>query len=165
MEWKKILINRRLLALIVVLFLMQMIVFWQVCEKINRKWIERNGQTYDTYLKEQELQHIDTYRAKIQAIMEQADAMDGISIFAQENSFSKRNVALTKEAFEPLLDMELTYVKGRTVTEFFAFHFGGLCACLCGLVIALEFSEIRKKESEALRFRRNTEDCGWRLKS
>lgn len=152
MEWKKILINRRLLALIAVMFLMQMIVFWQDCEKINRKWIERNGQTYDAYLKEQELQHIDTYRAKIQAIMEQADAMDGISIFAKENSFSKRNVALTKEAFEPLLDMELTYVKGRTVTEFFAFHFGGLCACLCGLVIALEFSEIRKKRVRSITF-------------
>ncbi|MDE6421144.1 MAG: hypothetical protein K2K87_11570 [Lachnospiraceae bacterium] len=152
MEWKKILVNRRLLALIVVLFLMQMIVFWQDCEKTDCKWIERNGQTYDTYLKEQELQHIDTYRAKIQAIMEQADAMDGISIFAQENSFSKRNVALTKEAFEPLLDMELTYVKGRTVTEFFAFHFGGLCACLCGLAIALEFSEIRKKRVRCITF-------------
>lgn len=152
MEWKKILVNRRLLAFIVVLFLMQMIVFWQDCEKTDRKWIERNGQTYDTYLKEQELHHIDTYRAKIQAIMEQADAMDGISIFAQENSFSKRNVALTKEAFEPLLDMELIYVKGRTVTEFFAFRFGGLCACLCGLVIALELSEIRKKRVRSITF-------------
>lgn len=152
MEWKKILVNRKLLAFIILLFLAQMIVFWQDCEKTDRKWIEQNGQTYDAYLKEQELQHINTYRAKMQAIMEQADAMDGISIFAQENSFSKRNVALTKEAFEPLLDMELTYVKGRTVTEFFAFRFGGLCAFLCGFFIALELSEIRKKRVRSITF-------------
>ncbi|MCM1190840.1 MAG: hypothetical protein NC123_02530 [Butyrivibrio sp.] len=152
MEWKKILINRKLSALMIVLFLMQMIVFWQDCEKNDRKWMERYGQTYDVYLEEQERQHIDAYQAKIQAILEQADAMDGVSIFSQENSFSKRNVALTKEAFEPLLDMELTYVKGRTITEFFAFRFGGLCVCLCGLVIALELSEIGKKRVRSITF-------------
>lgn len=152
MEWKKILVNRKLLALMIVLFLMQTITFWQDCEKTDRKWIERYGQTYDTYLKEQELQHIDTYRAKVQAIMEQADAMNGISIFAQKDSFSNRNLALTKKAFEPLLNVELTYVKGRTVTEFFSFRFGGLCALLCGLAIAFELSEIRKKRVRSITF-------------
>lgn len=152
MEWKKILVNRKLPAFLLLLLFMQLIVFWQDCEKNDRKWTEQYGQTYNAYLKEQELQHIDTYRAKVHAIMEQAAAMDGISIFSQENSFSKRNVVLTKEAFEPLLDMQLTYVKGRTVTEFFAFRFGGLCACLCGLVIALELSEIRKKRVRSITF-------------
>lgn len=152
MEWKKILVNRKLSALMIVLFIMQMIIFWQDCEKNDRKWIERYGQTYDAYLKEQELQHIDTYRAKVQAIMERADAMDGISIFSQENSFSKRNVVLTKEAFEPLLDIELTYVKGRTVTDFFAFRFGGLCTLLCGFLVALDLSEIRKKRVRSITF-------------
>lgn len=136
----------------IVLFIMQMIVFWQDCEKNDRKWIERYSQTYDAYLKEQELQHIDAYRAKVQAIMKQADAMDGISIFSQENSFSKRNVTLTKEAFEPLLDIELTYVKARTVTEFFAFRFEGLCTLLCGFLIALDLSEIRKKTVRSITF-------------
>ncbi len=152
MEWKKILVNRKLSALMIALILIQMLVFWQDCEKNDRMWIERYGQAYDAHLKEQELQHIDTYRAKVQAIMEQADAMDGISIFSQENSFSKRNVALTKKAFEPLLDIELAYVKGRTVTEFFAFRFGGLCVCLCGLAIALELSEIRKSKVRSIIF-------------
>lgn len=136
----------------IVLFFMQMIVFRQDCEKNDRKWIERYGQTYDAYLKEQELQHIDTYQAKVQAIMKQADAMDGISIFSQENSFSKRNVALTKEAFEPLLDMELTYAKARTVTDFFAFRFGGLCTFLCGYLIALDLSEIRKRRVRSITY-------------
>lgn len=152
MEWKKILVNRRLLVLMIMLFFIQMIVFWQDCEKNDRKWIERYGQTYDAYLKEQELQHIDAYRAKVQAIMEQADAMDGISIFSQENSFSKRNVALTKKAFVPLLDVELTYVKGRTVKEFFGFRFGGLCTFLCGFLIALDLSEIRKKRVRSITY-------------
>ncbi len=152
MEWKKILVNRKLSALILLLFFVQMIVFWQDCEKKDRQWIERYGQTYDTCLREQEQQHIDTYRNKVQAIVEQADAMGGISIFSQENSFSKRNVALTKEAFEPLLDIELTYVKGRTITEFFAFRFGGLCVCLCGLAVALEISEIRNQRVRSITF-------------
>ncbi len=152
MEWKKIFVNRRLLAFIIMLFLMQMIVFWQDREKNDRQWLERHDQTYDAYLKEEQQQHIDSFHGAVQAIMEQADAMNGISIFAQENSFSKRNVALTKEAFEPLLDMELTYVKGRTVTEFFAFRFGGLCALLCGCLIALDLSEIRKKRVRSITF-------------
>lgn len=152
MEWKKILVNRKLSAFLLLLLLIQMLVFWQDCEKNDRTRTERYGQTYDDYLREQELQHIEAYQAKVQAIMEQADAMDGISIFSQENSFSKRNVALTKEAFTPLLNIELTYVKGRTITEFFAFRFGGLCACLCGLAIALEFSEIREKRVRSITF-------------
>lgn len=125
MEWKKILVNRRLSAFLLLLLFMELFIFWQDCEKNDRKRIEQYGQTYDAYLREQELQHIDAYRAKIQAIMEQADAMDEISIFSQENSFSKRNVALTREAFASLQEIELTYVKGRTVTAFFAFRLGG----------------------------------------
>ncbi|MCM1103788.1 MAG: hypothetical protein NC409_06730 [Clostridium sp.] len=152
MEWKKILINRKMLGLILVLFLAQMIVFGTDCDKNDRRWQERTGQTYEAYLKEQELAHMDAYRAKIQAVMEQADAMNGISIFAAKDSFSKRNVTKTKEAFEPLLDLELTYVKGRTVTEFFSFRFGWLCAFLCGLAITLELSEIRKKKVRSITF-------------
>ncbi len=152
MEWKKILVNRRLSAFLLLLLFMELFVFWQDCEKNDRKRIEQYGQTYEAYLREQELQHIDTYRAKIQAIMEQANAMDGISIFSKENSFSKRNVALTREAFASLQEIELTYVKGRTVTEFFAFRLGGLCACLCGLAIALELSETGKKRVRSITF-------------
>lgn len=152
MEWKKILVNRKLLALIIMLFFAQVIVFWSNCDKNDRGWQERYGQTYEAYLKEQELAHIDTYHAKVQAIMKQADAMNEISIFAAQDSFSKRNVMETKEAFEPLLDLELTYVKGRTVTEFFSFRFGGLCALLCGSAIAFELSEIRKRKVRSITF-------------
>lgn len=152
MEWKKILVNRKLSAFVLLLFFMQLVVFWQDCEKKDRRWPEQYGQTYDAYLREQELQHIDAYQEKIQAIMERADVMEGLNIFSQGNSFSKRNVALTREAFEPLLGRELAYVRGRTVTEFFAFRFGSLCICLCGLAIALELSEIRGKRVRSITF-------------
>lgn len=145
MEWKKILINRKLAGILIVLFIVQMFVFGDQIRKNDSKWEERNGQAYEVYLKEQEQRHIDTYHAKVQAVMEQADALNGISIFAQDESFSKRNVAQTKKAFEPLLDLELTYVKGRTVTEFFSFRFGGMCAFVCGILIAFALSEVMQK--------------------
>ena len=69
MEWKKILVNRRLSAFLLLLLFMELFIFWQDCEKNDRKRIEQYGQTYDAYLREQELQHIDAYRAKIQAII------------------------------------------------------------------------------------------------
>lgn len=152
MEWKKILVNRKLVGLIFLLFLLQMIVFWEDCRKNDRLWVERNDQTYEAYLREEEQQHIDAFHDMVNEIMDQADAMNGISIFAQKDSFSNRNLALTKKAFEPLLDMELTYVKGRTITEFFSFRFGGLCALLCGLAIAFELSEVRKKRVLSITF-------------
>lgn len=152
MEWKKILINRKLTAVLILLFAVQMFVFADQVRKNDGAWEERTGQTYDEYLKEQELQHITGYPAKVQAVMEQAEAMDGISIFAQRNSFSQRNVAQTKKAFEPLLDLELTYVKGRTVTEFFSFRFGGLCASVCGLMIAFALSEVTQKNIRRLTY-------------
>lgn len=145
MEWKKVLINRKLAAVLIVLFAVQMFVFGDQIRQNDRGWEERNGQAYDVYFMEQEQRHVEGYHAKVQAIMEQAEALNGISIFAQEQSFSQRNVAQTKEAFEPVLDLELTYVKGRTVTELFSFSFGRLCALLCGLMIAFSFSEITKK--------------------
>ena len=145
MEWKKVLINRKLAAILIVLFAVQMFVFGDQIRQNDRGWEERNGQAYDVYFMEQEQRHVEGYHAKVQAIMDQAEALNGISIFAQEQSFSQRNVAQTKEAFEPLLDLELTYVKGRTVTELFSFSFGRLSALLCGLMIAFSYSEITKK--------------------
>ncbi|MBD5533686.1 MAG: hypothetical protein HDQ98_16065 [Lachnospiraceae bacterium] len=152
MEWKKILVNRKLLSVMIVLFLLQMIVFWEDCQKNDRIWMERRDQPYEDYLREEEEQHIDAYHAAMQAIMDQADEMSGISIFAEENSFSSRNRASTKKAFEPMLDVNLTYVKGRTITEFFSFRFGGLCALVCGMLAAFELGEIRKKRVRAITF-------------
>lgn len=152
MEWKKILINRKLFGMILILFAVEMVVFWENCRQNDSLWLEKHGQTYEAYLKEEQQQYIDTYDSRVNDIMDQADALNGISIFALEDSFSKRNLALTKKVFEPLLNLELTYVKGRTVTEFFSFRFGSLCAFLCGLAIAFELSEVRKKRVRSITF-------------
>lgn len=136
----------------IVLFLLPIIVFWEDCQKNDRIWMERRDQPYEDYLREEEEQHIEAYHETVQATVDQADKMSGISIFAEENSFSSRNRTLTKKAFEPLLDVNLTYVKGRTITEFFSFRFGSFCALACGILVAFELGEIRKKKVRAITF-------------
>ncbi len=152
MEWKKILVNRKLIGLIAVLFMLQMIVFWRDCRQHDRLWIEKYNQNYDEYLQEEQQQYMDAFHDRIVEIIDQAEKLKGISIFSSEGSFSKRNLELTKEAFEPLLDIKLSYVKGRTLTEFFSFQFGSLCVFLCGIAIAFELSEIRKKSMRSITF-------------
>ena len=104
MEWKKILVNRKLLSVMIVLFLLQMIVFWEDYQKNDRIWMERRDQLYEDYLREEEEQHIDSYHASMQAIMDQADEMSGISIAScLRDVFTLLNIANTAT---PIATME-----------------------------------------------------------
>lgn len=152
MEWKKVLINRKLSALILVLFVLQLLVFGEDCRRREISWQERYGEAYDTHLAEEEQQYRDSFQVRIKGIVDQADSMDEISIFAKEESFSKRNATRTKEAFAPLAQIALGDASGRTVTELFAFRFGNGCLLLCAFAIALELSEIRKRGVRSITF-------------
>lgn len=121
MEWKKILFNRKLLALLLVFWLLSIIIFAVECDRKERLWQEQNHETYTEHLAKEQRQYRETFRERIQGIADQADSMEEISIFAREDSFSKRNAQLTKEAFEPLMQVELEELAGRTIEEFFFF--------------------------------------------
>lgn len=142
MEWKKIIVNRRLLVLLIALLVLQVIVFEEGCRKKDRLWQEQYGESYTQHLKEEQQQYQKEFQERIQGIVEQADSMEAISIFAKADSFASRNVRRTKEAFEPLGQVELAQTAGRTITELFAFRFGNVCTMLCALLIAFALSEI-----------------------
>ena len=142
MEWKKVLMSRRLLSWIIGLLVIQTVTYWLDCRQKDIQWEELHSESYSEYLKEEQRQYYDHYGERIQSIVEQADSMEEISIFAQEDSFSQRNAQLTKKDFEPLERITLVDVTGRTVTDFFSFRIGNVCVLLCALAISFKLSEI-----------------------
>lgn len=152
MEWKKILFNRKLLALLLVFWLLSIIIFAVECDRKERLWQEQNHETYTEHLAKEQRQYRETFRERIQGIADQADSMEEISIFAREDSFSKRNAQLTKEAFEPLMQVELEELAGRTIEEFFFFRFGNICMLLCALLIAIALGETAKNGIRSITF-------------
>ncbi|MEE1077615.1 MAG: hypothetical protein UIC64_01025 [Agathobacter sp.] len=152
MEWKKILANRKIIGVILILFVSQIILFGESVFQKDRSWFERYNESYEAYLQKEQQTHVDTYNDYIEGIIAQADTLNTLSVFSSTNSFSNDNLEKTKETYLPLLGLELSYVKGRTIIEFFSFKLGNWFALLCGFIIALEMSEICRNDVRKITF-------------
>lgn len=152
MEWKKILANRKIIGVILILFVSQIILFGESVFQKDRSWFERYNESYEAYLQKEQQTHVDTYNDYIEGIIAQADTLNTLSVFSSTNSFSNDNLEKTKEDYLPLLGLELSYVKGRTIIEFFSFKLGNWFALLCGFIIALEMSEICRNDVRKITF-------------
>lgn len=133
MEWKKVLRQKKILAVLAALFVFQIFFFlYSMQEKMALETYE-DTQKYE---KEEQEAYIAGYHASVEEKVNQADSMNVISIFAQEDSFSSRNVELTKKDFEGLLSVRPIAFEDTFLNEFFSFTTLNTIAVLCAMVVA-----------------------------
>lgn len=133
MEWKKVLRQKKILAVLAALFVFQIFFFlYSMQEKMALETYE-DTQKYE---KEEQEAYIAGYHASVEEKVNQADSMNVISIFAQEDSFSSRNVERTKKDFEGLLSVQPVFFDDTFLKEFFSFSTLNTIAVLCAMAVA-----------------------------
>ncbi len=138
MEWKKVLRQKKILGIFAVLFVFQIFFFlYSMQEKM------RPGVTADTeqYEREEQRQYIAGFHESVEEKVKQADSMNTISIFAQADSFSNRNLERTKEDFQALLTVKPIAFNDRFLREFFSFPALNGIVVLCGVVVAIALTD------------------------
>lgn len=120
MEWKKVLREKKLVVFLLLLLGVQQLLFWDNAERAHRKWEAVYQIPYEQYHQQKEEMHIGNFHEMAEGIITQAESMGSISIFAEEDSFSRRNLELTKEDYRVLLAVEPKLFDNRFLTDFFA---------------------------------------------
>ena len=133
MEWKKVLRQKKILAILAVLFVFQIFFFlYSMQEKMALETYEDTKR----YEKEEQAEYIAGYHDSVEEKVSQADSMNTISIFAQPDSFSNRNLELTKKDFEGLLPVQPVSFDYTFLTEFLSFTALNGIAVLSVMVVA-----------------------------
>ena len=119
MEEKKIWYNKKILGGILALLGLSVLFFFYQAEQksLQQDW---TGVSYaDKYLRS-EREHIASFHEDVKNTLRQASSMDTISIFAQEDSFSTKNLDKTKQDFIKLLEIQPQLIENMSLQEFFA---------------------------------------------
>ena len=119
MECKKIWYSKKLVGGVLALFLLAMGVFLYDIQQSKVQWETWNESTYEDVYLQREQEYLSNFHASIEAMLQQADAMGMISIFAQTDSFSTKNLEQTKIDFVGLLEIEPELVESPFLEEFF----------------------------------------------
>ena len=118
-ECKKIWYNKKILACIVLLFLLAMGSFLYTQQQSKVQWETWNETYYEQAYIQKEQEYISGFHAFIEAVLQQADSMGVVSIFAQTDSFSTKNLEQTKKDLIGLLEIEPRLVESPFLEEFF----------------------------------------------
>lgn len=85
------------------------------------------------------------FREKIESVVAQADAMGGISIFAEQDSFSFANLQQTKVDYIDLLEITPIYFQAGYIEEFLEFPLLNVIVVIAGILVALALIDEKKK--------------------
>lgn len=118
-ECKKIWYNKKLIGGILLLFLLAMGSFLYTVQQKQVQWETWNESTYEEAYVQKEQEYLSNFHASVEAVLQQADSMGMISIFAQSDSFSAKNLEQTKADFTRLLDAEPRLVESPFLEAFF----------------------------------------------
>ena len=83
MEVYKLFTRKKLMLFLLVIYLVTLVLLWQ--DKPNNKDYDDN--------------YIDNYQSSISEVISSSDDLSSFSIFAEEDSYSQKNIAKTKEDF------------------------------------------------------------------
>lgn len=133
MEWKKLFLRKRMIGVFVALFFAALFLFLYSAEEKQERSDEQSIASFETAQKE----YVDGFHASIEAVVEQADSMGGISIFAQADSFAKRNLEKTKQDFQGLLSVEPVDFDAEFLTSFLENSVLNGIIVICGIIVAI----------------------------
>lgn len=100
MEFTKIRTNKKAIIAIVFLLLAEIIFFTYIAKENSKN---REDKYYRQWAREQ---YVSNYVKDIKKIIAHADSIGSISIFAQKDSFSSKNIQKTAKDYKKLLDVQ-----------------------------------------------------------
>lgn len=118
MEWKLVLRRKKTMLVLAVLLAFQLFMFLYQYDNIP---VPEQMQSSSAYAQE--------FKGKMEAVVQQADSISGISIFAQSDSFANRNLKKTGEDFQRILEVQPAVFDSRYLTQFFS------CSLLNGIIV------------------------------
>lgn len=139
MEWKRAWKKKNVWSAILFIFILQMFLF-------GFRLSGTRGQS------EEDLQYAENFHENIEAVVEQADSIDEISIFSQKDSFSNRNLEKTREDFSKLLDVAPIAFDNRFLTEYFDFSVVHILVVIAGFFLVLAISGEEKQGLKSMIF-------------
>lgn len=139
MEWKKVLQRKGIIGILLILWLFALFFYGYSFQqhqqdKIGLKVSFASQEEYETYFYE-----------KIEALVVQADAMGGISIFAEPDSFSSSNLQQTKADYIGLLEITPIYFQADYIEDFLAFSLLNGIVVIAGVLVALALVDEKKR--------------------
>ena len=144
-ECKKIWYNKKLLGGILLLFLLVMGAFLYTVQQKQEKWETWNESTYEEAYVQKEQEYLSSFHASIETVLQQADSMGMVSIFAQADSFSTKNREQTKADFIGLLDVEPELVESPYLEAFFRDTGVHIFVFAAGILFAVSLLEEQKQ--------------------
>lgn len=145
MEWRKV--SKNTIILLICIFFIQAFFFlYSLNIKEERSHIfgaEPYIQYNDEYIEKNKL-YIEGYHKSIVGIIERADLMGGISIFATQDSFSQSNLEQTKKDFENVLDVQPTAFNDVFLKHYFDFDYINLFVAIGCVFIALSMVDNKR---------------------
>ena len=137
MEWTKILKNKKIVGILVILLAFQLFFYLYTIE---------NKQFYDgleIYGFQEQFEK--DYYAYVDKTIKRAEAMESISIFGELDSFSKANLEKTKQDFRKMLDVKPILFEDMYFIRFFDYSFTHILVLLAGIVVVLILIDDKKQ--------------------
>lgn len=142
MEIKRVLLNKKLIAVFLLII--------AVCTGfyINNEY--HSGKNDDDIF--DQLSYINSFDKYLESIDEKADSLNSVSIFSENDSFSRKNITKTAEDYKNLKGIELTIVKDKPITSVMNFSLAHYLVLLMSFVTVFKFLEERKRGLQNLIF-------------
>lgn len=146
MEWKKILQRKGILGILISLWIFALFFYGYSFQhsKEDDIWLNvsfGSQEEYETYFHE-----------KIETLIAQADAMSGISIFAEQDTFSASNLQQTKLDYINLLEITPVYFQADYIEDFLSFSLLNGILVIAGILISLVLVDDKKKGIRSIIF-------------
>lgn len=131
MEFTKIRTNKKAIIAIVFLLLAEIIIFTYIAKENSKN---REDKYYRQWAREQ---YVSNYVKDIKKIIAHADSIGSISIFAQKDSFSSKNIQKTAKDYKKLLDVQPVAFESDFIEEFLSYKFSNIAVAIAGIIIVL----------------------------
>ena len=151
MEWKKVWKKKKIIAIFIALLFTQIFFFLYLTQQKETQWERSWGTSYRKMRQEEETEYIQNFHSSIENIITQADSMSGISIFAQTDSFSSRNLEQTKEDFLELLWISPILFENEFLIAFFSDTTQNYIVFICIAILAFVLIDEKKQGTQGLR--------------
>lgn len=139
MEWKKVIRRKSIVGILFGLWVFMLFFYVYSFQKPKievpmREDVISSQVEYENY-----------FREKIEGLVTQADAMSGISIFAETDSFSSANLLQTKSDYMDLLDVRPIFFDAKYIESFLGFSFLNGIAVIAGILVAMTLVDEKKR--------------------
>ena len=141
MEWKKIIYNRKILYVILAIFLLQLFIF-----------VYTGNEAGSTIIPELQQEYVESYHDNIEKVIDRAEIMGNISIFAEADSFTNRNLERTAKDYKNLLNVRPVIFDYNFLEKFFSSTLLNWSMILCGILIAFSLIEENRSGLRGLIF-------------